>query len=524
MNTILWRWLELICLVAAGVVACAGGAPSDIFPFVHDSAHAGDFQSRFDEATRRKIVAALRSPARDDALRKIEGVRSEMILGEEWFDLAGLVVRPSELPPSLFLGRLRLDYAHFENVDLSGSDLSGALLRGARFVDVTLTQANFDNADLNCADFFACDLREASFRYTRFGTTDTIFRDCTLDEAIFDNAAGRIEISGGSAVNSRFLGAHLVRSRFTQTRLDYAGFQRANVTDSDFFDSSLRGVDFSDAVLTGARLAQARIGRGTRLIRTTLEKAHLGDIVLDDIDLRYLRWPSRTYVLGEELTGDEIAFAHDSTNRTKADEYAKAEVIYRSLADRYRKLGYMAEFRGLRFRAFEARRKYLEVAGGEPIETAWLKIYRTWDGYGTSFRLLFRNALIAVLLFTSIYFIAAIAGRAWFVWEEQSPEAGENSSWYYSVPPHQWLRRRGFLRRLTALGRLFLESALVSIDAMLTFGDHLLRLQSILRMFRRRAIALRPVGGARPLVAFQAVVGLALASSLTAQAVTTLAH
>jgi len=61
---------------------------------------------------------------------------------------------------------LALCHAELDRVDFSGADL-----RDAEFISVSLVAADFSGADLRGASFFRCDLREARFEGALFQLT-----------------------------------------------------------------------------------------------------------------------------------------------------------------------------------------------------------------------------------------------------------------------------------------------------------------------------------------------------------------
>lgn len=515
--------LMTVLLVTCGAAGMSAALPQEYFRFSHDNAHGGFSEQRFSESSRMAILSALRSGNRDAGLKAIAEVHFVSLNGEDWFDLRGLPVYPGEIPPSVSLVRLCLDGAYFEGIDLSGADLSGALLRGSHMGDTTLTKSTLDGAYLDCAEFTDVDARGASLRGSHFGL-DSVFKSCNLDDAVITNAVGVIRMVGGSAVKARFTGARLAGSEFTHAVLDHADYTEANLKRCDFFASSLRGTDFSDASLEGAKLNQAIVGADSKFIRASLAGAYLGDMRLSGADVAYLRWPNADYSIGEELDGDQLATDDDSSNLWKAREYARAEVAYRALADRYRQLGYLTEYQELKYRALEARRKYLAVSHGSVAERVWLTTYRMWSGYGTSFAALFRTGCLILMAFACVFLTAWFRRVEWFEWRNVDFDQAASSVVNLEVePPHEWFRSaRSRAKRASAIASLVGEALLCSAESLLIFGEPLLRLQRILRLARQRNVALVAVKGGRRIVAAEALIGIILASSFATQLVNTL--
>jgi|SRR5277367_2041141 len=72
----------------------------------------------------------------------------------------------------------------FENFDLNAVDFSGADLRHARFVRMSLCGCDFSGSDLRGAKFIECDVREARFAGAVFGGDSNFKHSC------FKNAIG----------------------------------------------------------------------------------------------------------------------------------------------------------------------------------------------------------------------------------------------------------------------------------------------------------------------------------------------
>ena len=107
--------------------------------------------------------------------------------------------------------------------DLSGTDFSGTVLRGAKLRRGTFTNTIFAQADLG-----SCDLTESVIDGCNFD-------ECDLTKAKFVSAQGRC-------------------ASFKNAMLDHANFSKSVLPDADFSGSLCYAVDFEDALVDGARL------------------------------------------------------------------------------------------------------------------------------------------------------------------------------------------------------------------------------------------------------------------------------
>ena len=142
--------------------------------------------------------------------------------------------------------------------DLSGADISLALLpeidlsranlSGANLSHLVLSGANFTGAQLDQAKFFQVDLSGAQLTRANL------------------RAAHLIEVNLG--------GANLVEADLTGAQLSEAEFSRANLSDANLTGANLSEANLIEANLRGANLNQAKLV-GTQLVNTDLSNAML---------------------------------------------------------------------------------------------------------------------------------------------------------------------------------------------------------------------------------------------------------
>lgn len=481
--------------------------PAEAFPFPRAAQLAN-----VDDGRRREILAALASPDRDIILAQL-GVHSEIVGDEKWFDLSGLHIGRNELQNNANLKFICWDYAHIGEVDLSGVDWDQALLRNVTFDRVNLHGAHFDGSELNTADFVRCEARGATFRGAKLGT-GTRFRECNLDNTRFDQCTAQSAwFYDGSMRNANFDGSILRNVKFTSLDATGATFRGADIPGADFFGSLLDDIDLTGAKADKLSLRKARLKGTLRLVDTHISKIFFGDLDVARVDVAYARWSD--FRVGEEDDGDDKKVAGRRNDAMAA--YVQAERIYRILSEKFRQSGYVSEHLGLRFRAYEARRKILALdhSQGWPLERSWLLLSKHLDGYGTQSWTLTRNAAAVILLFSCIY-TAGLYSRqqTWFRWYQAQPEGAgylksENADYVEDKTRTSGLRSQG---NVWQRGRTFIKMFGIglglSVEASFMFGEKLINIPNILELFHKRDDRAVPFGTARRLFALQASVGL----------------
>jgi hypothetical protein len=165
---------------------------------------------------------------RDEAIRLLKGWPDGI---REWNERQG---RREEIPDlsGADLSRAVLIGADLSRADLSGAGFSGAVLRGAGFSGAVLRGAGFSGADLYGAVLIRADLRDAN-----------------LGGVYLNRADLRHAHLGGADLR----GAHLVEANLGGADLRQADLGGADLGGADLFDADLRGAHLGGADLGGAK-------------------------------------------------------------------------------------------------------------------------------------------------------------------------------------------------------------------------------------------------------------------------------
>ena len=208
------------------------------------------------------------------ALRRLDGVRKGEIvrfLAESRLLRDTLVTPPPKcarrLPPRNCVQKsARIYFPGATRVDLSGADLRGVVLPGARLSGVVLSRADLRDADfagasLSKVHLESSDLEGASFRRARLA--GTVFTYAQLQEADFDRALLHPEIGSVPDDDRVWLlptelgGACLTQATFRNARLDRVEMARAYGSRTDFTGAIFENVR-GRAALKDANLKEAR--------------------------------------------------------------------------------------------------------------------------------------------------------------------------------------------------------------------------------------------------------------------------
>jgi len=143
--------------------------------------------------------------------------------------------------------KTRLDFRQWP--DLSGIDLRGAILNGASFASLNLTDAHFDGAQLEGADFSRARLERTTFVGCR--AAEAKFNSAELYSARLDGAdLSRADLSyafltGTSLVNANLFWTKLYNAVLSQTVFKGARVQWADFTAAGFDRVHFEGTDLS---------------------------------------------------------------------------------------------------------------------------------------------------------------------------------------------------------------------------------------------------------------------------------------
>ena len=226
-----------------------------------------------------------------------------------------------------------LEKSHLADVDLTGADFSGTLMRAATLDGAALEQADFTGADLTGTSFVGAAASQANL--TKALLEDARFARATLRFANFTEAL--LEHAG-------FAGADLWGARFDHaeargTNFENAILREASLVGADLVGADFRGAQLQNATLTGASLRGVNF-RNADLGRATLDDADLSDAELVQANLltcslRHVRiagaWMERTRLRIEQLGG--------AIGEETLGEWAAARQGYLDLEQNFRGLG-----------------------------------------------------------------------------------------------------------------------------------------------------------------------------------------
>jgi len=323
---------------------------------------------------------------------------------------------------------------------------------------------------------------------------------------------------GGSAIGASFLDANLSGAHFNDVELRESNFVGANLDKTEWFGSHIEKADFREASLALAKLTIA--GGVPQLGRTVFYHTHLANLSVQALDVSAILWNGEDYRIGEEIEAD--AMPSSLVPHNKENLYRVAEVFYRSLARKYRDLGYFDEYLALRYRALETRRKILQLRRPTwSAELIWLDISRLWDEYGTNLRGILERYFVVVMSFAFIYFVSWLLKRRWFEWRPVEELHASRSAGLRVLPitnrilpDERWRRASGVWAHVRILPGLMVESISLSVETSLLFAEAFLDYRRFLSLIRMRTEKLVPTSAGTVLVAVEATLGFLLALSV----------
>jgi uncharacterized protein YjbI with pentapeptide repeats len=208
--------------------------------------------------------------------------------------------------------------------DLRGQDLSNAAL-GSNLTNANLTGANLTNAGLEFATFTNANLAEtnvngASFRVTasRGFTKEHLYSTASYQQKNLQ----RIRLSENDLTGWDLSGQDLTRASLDNTQLTNVNLARANLTGADFYGADLANANLSGAIVTGANFFASRGPTNEQLYSTAsyqqknLQALNLGcEVGFDSqcVDVDAPRDLSGWDFSGQDLT-DSIFLGANLTN------------------------------------------------------------------------------------------------------------------------------------------------------------------------------------------------------------------
>ena len=247
------------------------------------------------------------------------------------------------------LGFATLAGAVFDEADMRGAQLYGAVLPGASFEGARLGDAVFLAADLRRADFRGATLEGADFRgasltHSRFGAkrpssfddggthVAEAMRPANLSHTDFTGAdLSMSNLAGADLEGTILVGANLSgtpsratpdprrgpRSRMARALRSTPSCsphcEGANLTDANLTRADLTGADLTNANLTGANLTGADLTfanlAGANLTGANLTKASLDFVTLAGANLTHANL-SHADLIGRDLTNANLTGAN----------------------------------------------------------------------------------------------------------------------------------------------------------------------------------------------------------------------
>lgn len=169
-----------------------------------------------------------------------------------------------------------LENTDLSELDLSKLDLSGVNLAGARMEEVNLSDSNLTRAILKEADLSRSNLSGANMdgavldkvRLDGANCVNTIFRSVSIElsdfsglvlkDADFSSACGEyVDFSGADLTGAVFVEAKLPRSDFDGCQLAGADFRKAEIRDTDFYNVQAQKINMESADMSGLRSGKA---------------------------------------------------------------------------------------------------------------------------------------------------------------------------------------------------------------------------------------------------------------------------
>ncbi|MFO0982199.1 MAG: DUF2169 domain-containing protein [Planctomycetota bacterium] len=138
----------------------------------------------------------------------------------------------------------------FVRLDLRELDLSGIVLREARFEDCVLAKSKLGAADLAGASFHRCSLAESNLSQANLATT--ALRFCDLTKSDFSQAVLSKTVLDDSDCSGAL---------FEQTSLEEVSACRASFTKATFKGTIFRSCNFTQAQFSGASLEELSLGK-----------------------------------------------------------------------------------------------------------------------------------------------------------------------------------------------------------------------------------------------------------------------
>lgn len=151
--------------------------------------------------------------------------------------------------------------------DLSGYDLTDAVLVGSSFRQCVMTETDFYYSFLASSRFTEVRMRgvilaKANLDYTSFKNCD-ISCSNTIKAAFYQSVADEVDFSNSEMMKASFVSSTLSRTKFINCQLTRASFKNSRLQDVDFSGADLSDADFSNAQLSRVTFSGAYFNEKT---------------------------------------------------------------------------------------------------------------------------------------------------------------------------------------------------------------------------------------------------------------------
>jgi uncharacterized protein YjbI with pentapeptide repeats len=204
-----------------------------------------------------------------------------------------------------------------QELDLSRTDLQGAIFWGSHLGRATLQGAHLEGADFRESSFTGANFREAHL-------DGAIVQGARLQEVNFRNA----NLNWAILEMTQMEGADLTEAQLNGADLDWANLQRAFLGGASLEGASLGLTNLTQALLSEAYLGSANLTKaylkGAILGRADLEGANLSEAYLEGADL-----------FQAQLTGANFRSAHlKGAKNLTVEQLSTVSTLYQALLDR----------------------------------------------------------------------------------------------------------------------------------------------------------------------------------------------
>ncbi|WP_426143657.1 DUF2169 family type VI secretion system accessory protein [Pseudomonas sp. DWP3-1-2] len=283
------RSAESIYGQAASADSTAAGKQFDAFSMVSrlplSIAKKAEYQAKIEGGlTQAKSVDA-------EITRAIAEMTSQLTGGTEYLPEVPSI-RPAaswtrELLEAAHSASQSLIGQHFLDIDLSGVDMSSAILTGAHFERCQLKDAKLNRAEMDHGVFTDCDLTRVDMGEAHL--KGALLQHCNMDDAKFHGASiSALYATGCSLLRTQFTAALLPQAQFVDCALDNADFTRAGLAGARFHTCTLTAVRAFDADLSKSSLHACTVD-GLQVSGADLQEASWSQVTGTAVDAKAVK-------------------------------------------------------------------------------------------------------------------------------------------------------------------------------------------------------------------------------------------